>query len=359
VTGLRLVASPDRPVAAGHPARAIGAGGAAAGVRAALTAFGVPAAGVARQPTLTSTVYRVRVGERILYLKRHPGDAATRIRWAAEVVARLRRHGIRVPRFRLAGGALYAQAQGWLFTLAEGVDGRPLTPAALAATGPARRLGVFLARVHRALNVAAGPPDLPVPALLDDGAYPARVLAARQGLERLPSTRARAELLRVLAAAEDMAETRRPLGEASPHHGLVHGDFWPGNLLAARGTRARLTVLEPETCCRAPLLVDVAHFADLGFRLRAGGGALALALPLATAFARAYARAAGLPGGALRALPDVLQALREHSILWIAECHLARGPNPLDALVSNDRAILAFLGQARDRWADALETVHR
>jgi Ser/Thr protein kinase RdoA (MazF antagonist) len=300
---------------------------------------------VVRGSSLSSTVYRVDWAGEVVYLKRHAAGDPARIRWAATVGERLGAHGIPAARFLTTrrDDVPWTVCDGDLYTATTGIDGQRLVERDLAAPAMARRLGAFLARVHRVLS-GAGPSAPPRPGPWDDRDHPARIARARRELASLPRTPARADMLHALAV---LAEQQSSLVVGCGPEGVVHGDFWPGNLLIAGG---EIAVLDLEYSCRAPLLLDVAHFADLAFRSPAGLPRLA---PAST-FARAYAAEAGWAPAALQALPRVLLAARACSLLWIVERHLRAGPSPLDALVAGDLRVLAFVAAAAERWAEDL-----
>jgi Ser/Thr protein kinase RdoA (MazF antagonist) len=307
--------------------------------------FGIAPTRVMREPSLSSTVHRVESDGEVVFLKRHVGGEPARIRWAAAVAERLRAHGIAAPRFLTTrpDGLPWAVCDGHLYTATTGIDGQRLAERDLAVPATARRLGAFLARVHGVLGGAdAIAPPRPAP--WDDRDHPARIARARRELASLPRTPARADMLEALGV---LTRHESSLSVGCGPDGVVHGDFWPGNLLIAGD---EIAVLDLEYSCRAPLLLDVAHFADLAFRSPAGLPRLAPA----SAFARAYATAAGWDRGALGALPRVLIAARACSLLWIVERHLEDGPSQLDALVAGDLRLVAFVASAADRWAREL-----
>ena len=314
-----------------------------------LASFGIDAIRVAREPSLSSTVHRVACADGVVFLKRHAPGHAARIRWAVTVSERLNRHGIPAARYLTTrrGDMPWTVHDGDLYTATTGIDGQRLAERDLGDPASSRRLGALLARVHRALAVAAPTPPPPPPPW-DDRDHPARIARARRELTSLPRTPTRADMLHALGA---LAERRASLAAGSGPEGVVHGDFWPGNLLIAGD---EIALLDLEYSCRAPLLLDVAHFADLAFRSPAG-------LPRwapATVFARAYAAEAGWAPEALAPLPRVLLAARACSLLWIVERHLREGPSPLDALVAGDIRLMASVAAAAERWTDDLTEVH-
>jgi len=160
-------------------------------------------------------------------------------------------------------------------------------------------------------------------------------------------------MLTALDYVENVAAEQ--LAEGPPARvGVVHGDYWPGNLLARASDLSDVGVVDVEHSCRAPLLVDVAHFADLAFRRGARTDRLELDLRLATAFAQAWADASGYPREELAALPRALVTARATCLLWIIERHVDRGPGPLDRVVSDDLRAIAFVRRSAARWSERL-----
>jgi Ser/Thr protein kinase RdoA (MazF antagonist) len=315
-----------------------------------LAAFGIGDAQVRRQPSFTSVVHRVSTWERRLFLKQHGAEDAPRIRLAADLGGRLSSARF-VP---TADGELYASDGDILYTLTEPAGDRPLSVHDLGVHDNARRLGEYLAQLHETLNrspVVDPPPSM----LWRDGDQAERIARSRAAIRtRTPSNR-RDVMLRALDLVEQTPAARAPLAAVAGRTGVVHGDFWPGNVIVAAPLLSSLAVVDLESACRAPLLLDVAHFADLGFRSLAGWRKTREMDPaLATTFARAYAAASSVPSEDLRALPDLLTAARGCSILWLVERHLDIGPNPTDQLVENDLSTIQFVTRIANRWRDDL-----
>jgi Ser/Thr protein kinase RdoA (MazF antagonist) len=331
-----------------------------------LAAFGIGRAAVARAPSLVSAVFRVDTEDgRTWYLKEHPARDAEHVRWADTVADRLGSQGIRAPRLRQASsGEPFAVSNGRLYTLAAAVRGRPLDRAQLHDPVVGRRVARFVARVHEALRSAPPVPAPPRPSLWHDTDHAARADAARAQLLALPASPERADLVRAVTLVAQEPAMQRPLDALAVPQGLVHGDLWPGNVLVSAPnltapdltaqdlTVQDLAVLDLENTCRAPLLLDVAHFVDLAFRDPDDCGRLDV--DRATAFARDYATAAGATPDALACLPDLTLAARGCTFLWTAERHLEIGPNPLDPLVAADVARVEHVLSIRDRWSDEL-----
>jgi Ser/Thr protein kinase RdoA (MazF antagonist) len=341
---------------------------------AVLAEFGIRRSTMAHEPSLVSAVARVVTEDgRTWYLKEHPADDTAPVRFADAVAERLGVHGIRAPRLRRAvTGEPFARCGGRLFTLAPAIVGRPLHRDELRDSARARRVARFVAEVHAALASLPALPVPPRPSLWHDRDHDARADAAHRRLLGLPPSRDRDALLRAATLVQQEPRMRRTLVAAAPVlQGLVHGDLWPGNVLVeppgregvcgggggggpGRPGEEALAVLDLESACRAPLLLDVAHFVDLAFRVPGDTGRLDVGH--ATAFARAYAIAGGLAPQTLAYLPDLLLAARGCSLLWTVERHLDIGANPLDPLVAADVARVEHVLSIRDRWADELST---
>ena len=325
-------------------------------VEQALAAFGTGRARIRREPSFTAVVHRISHNGKHLFLKRHgPGDAP-RIHLAAALSDRLRRHGLSAPRFVPTTAAeTYARVREMLFTLSEAAGAHPLSTLDLADQASARGVGAYLAKLHAALN-SAPLLDPPLPsALWHDGDQDGRIAEARQRLRALPPSRQRRTMLDALAVVEQTPAARARLATVAERTGVVHGDFWPGNVLVGAPRPSSLAIIDLESACHAPLLLDVAHFADIGFRLRTGE----IDIDLATTFARAYAEASAMHLEELRALPDLLVAARGCSILWLVERHLGIGPGPTDRLVENDRLTIHVVTRIANRWSDQLSTAPR
>jgi Ser/Thr protein kinase RdoA (MazF antagonist) len=310
----------------------------------ALRAFGIGDARIRPEPSFSSVLYRISADGRRLFLKEHTPHDAPRIELAAQLSDRLRSHGLIAPHFlRTAEGGLYARSDAALHTLTEPVGDRPLSVADLRDHDSACRLGQYLARVHAALN------DPPAPDPPPSALWRHHDPASRHAL--LPDT-----MLRALAVVgHTPAALAPPLATVAGRIGVVHGDFWPGNVIVGAARLFTLGVVDLESACRAPLLLDVAHFADLGFRSLVGWHKTReMDLSLATTFARAYATASSMPLDELRVLPDLLVAARGCSIRWLAQRHLDIGPNRMDQLVENDLSTIRFVTRNADRWSDQL-----
>jgi len=321
-------------------------------VEAVLAAFGIGPATVSPEPSLVSVVVRVSTEMGDVFLKEHPASDAAHLSFADTVARRLGQHGIRAPRLLPATtGESFARLGDRLYTLAAAVPGRPLERSRLRDTGAAERVARFAAEVHRALGA---PPALATPkrpALWHDGDHQARAAAARHALARLPVDPDRDALVAAATLVEQQPAMQRPLDAVAEPQGVVHGDLWPGNVLTSPNV-TELAVLDLESACRAPVLLDVAHFVDLAFREPGNPGRLDVAR--ATAFARTWVAAAELPGDVLARLPDMVLAARGCSLLWTAERHLAVGSNPLDPLVADDVARVEHVLAIRERWAEEL-----
>ena len=320
-----------------------------------LAAFGITDAETRREPSFTSVVHRISVHGRTLFLKQHPPENAPRILLAAELNDRLGHHGLNTPRSVLTTEhEPYARCQEWLYTLSEPAGDRSLTVVDLGDHDSARRLGEYLARLHAALN---GSPaiDPPPSTLWRDNDHLQRIARLRAATSDQQVT-----ILRALAVIEQTPAARAPLATVAEHMGVVHGDFWPGNVVVGARPLSTLAVIDLESVCRAPLLLDVAHFADLGFRSLAGWHKTReMDLARATTFAHAYAAAASMPRDELRVLPDLLLAARGCSVLWLVQRHQDIGPNPMDQLIENDLSTLQFVTRIANRWSDDLSTTPR
>jgi Ser/Thr protein kinase RdoA (MazF antagonist) len=323
---------------------------------AVLADFGIGPATVTSEPSLVSSVRRVEVADgRVWYLKEHPAADESRVRFAGAVAERLAAQGIGAPRLvPCRSGEPYALAEGRLFTLSVGLPGRPLDRAELREPAVAARVAAFVAHVHEALAVPPAAPVPPRPSLWHDGDHAARAAVARRALLGLPADPGRRALVRAMTLVAEQPTLQRALDAAPVPIGLVHGDLWPGNILMGPGPSDELAVLDLENACRAPLLLDVAHFIDLAHRPPEDAGRVDVAR--ATAFARSYAAAADLAVEALAHLPDVLLAARGCTFLWTAERHLEVGPNPLDPLVADDVARVEHVLSIRDRWSEELSS---
>jgi Ser/Thr protein kinase RdoA (MazF antagonist) len=315
-----------------------------------LAAFGIGDAEIRREPSFTSMVHRLQVDAQALFLKQHPPGNATRILVAAELGDRLRHHGLNAARpIPTADNEPYTRCGEWLYTLSEPVGDRPLGVLDLGDHDSARRLGEYLARLHAVLNNSSTidpPPSL----LWQDGDHTERIARLQAATSDRHGTVSRA-----LVVVEQTAVARTPLAAVANRTGVVHGDFWPGNVVVGARPLSTLAVVDLESACRAPLLLDVAHFADLGFRSLAGwrkSGEMNLAL--ATTFARAYATATSMPRDELQLLPDLLIAARGCSILWLVERHQDIGPNPTDQLIENDLSTIEFVTRIASRWSEDL-----
>jgi Ser/Thr protein kinase RdoA (MazF antagonist) len=255
---------------------------------------------------------------------------------------------------------LYACREGTLFTLSEPAGDRQLSVVDLGDHDSARRVGAYLARLHGALNshpVADLPPRS---SLWQDSDHDERIAGAREALLELEASPQRRTMFDALAVLDRTPAAREPLATVAEHEGVVHGDFWPGNVIVGEPPLSNLAVIDLESACRAPLLLDVAHFADLGFRSLAGWRKTReMDVALATTFARAYATASSMRLEELRVLPDLVVAARGCSILWIVERHLSFGPSALDQLVQNDLYSLQFVPRIADLWSDALSAEPR
>ena len=327
----------------------------------ALLAFGITEAEVRRQPSFSSVVHRVLVDGRQLFLKEHAPDDAPRIGLATTLSDRLGRRGLSSSRFVATNdGELYARGAGTLFTLSEPAGDRPLSVLDLTDHESARHLGEYLARLHATFNDAPAivpPPEQP---LWRDCDHQDRLAQARAALVNLPPSDRRQAMLDALVVIERTPAARAPLVTIAERTGVVHGDFWPGNLLVKEPPMSTLAVIDLESTCRAPLLLDVAHFADLGFRTLAGWRKTReMDLALATTFARAYAAASSMSLEELRALPDLVAAARGCSIMWLVERHLDTGPSATDQLVENDLGTIRLVTRMAHQWSDQLSATPR
>ena len=323
-------------------------------VAEALAAFGIPRARVGCEASLASRVYRVVADGRRRFLKEHAAADAVRIDFAAAVGERLRAAGIGAPSYVPArDGSLYAAVGSYLYTLTEPVGDVALSAVDLRDERSARRLGRLLGTIHAALKERPRLEPPPRPALWVDEDQAGRVASARGALLGEPPFPERPIMLEALAAVDDVLPFVSALSSFPPL-GVVHGDFWPGNVVVGGSSLARLGVIDLETACSAPLLLDVAQFADLAFRELTGWQKTTeMDVSLACTFALAWARAASVSVSELAALPAVLLAARVCSILWIVERRLAGGPSPLDQLVGNDLRTIRFVRAEEERLSVA------
>jgi Ser/Thr protein kinase RdoA (MazF antagonist) len=330
-------------------------------VEHALLAFGISDAQVRRQPSFSSVVHRVAVGGRQLFMKEHAPEDAPRIELAARLADRLALRGLSSSRFVATNdGELYARSAGTLFTLSETAGERPLGVLDLADHESARHLGEYLSRLHDAFNDAPVVDPPPRQPLWRDSDHHHRVARARAALPDLAPNHTRKTMLDALDEIERTPAAQAPLMTLAERTGVVHGDFWPGNLIVSEPLLSTLAVIDLESACRAPLLLDVAHFADLGFRALAGWRKTQeMDLALATTFARAYAAASLVPVEELRALPDLVVAARGCSILWLVERHLDIGPSASDQLVRNDLCTIQFVPRIAHQWSEHLSATPR
>ncbi len=330
-------------------------------VERALLAFGISDAQVRRQRSFSSVVHRITVSGRRLFLKEHAPQDAPRIRLAGTLSDRLARRGLSSSRFVATdGGELYARSAGTLFTLSEPAGDRPLSVLDLAEHDSARRLGEYLARLHAVFNDAPAVEPPPRQPLWRDGDHHDRIAWARKALDDLGPGGGRNTMSDALAAIQRTPAAHVCLATLAERTGIVHGDFWPGNLIVREPPLSTLAVIDLESACHAPLLIDVAHFADLGFRALAGWRTTReMNLALATTFARAYAAASSMPVEELRALPDLVVAARGCSILWLVERHLDIGPSASDQLVQNDLCTIRFVTRIAHQWSDHLSATPR
>jgi len=330
-------------------------------IEQALLAFGISNARVRRQPSFSSVVHRISVNGQRLFLKQHAPQDAARIEMAGKLSERLGRQGLHSARFvPTKDNKLYACREGTLFTLSEPAGVRPLNVLDVGDHDSARRVGDYLARLHDALNSDPLVDLPPRSSLWHDGDHDARTARAREALVSLEPSRQQRTMLDALAVLEQTPAARAPLATVAEREAVVHGDFWPGNVIVGVPPLSDLAVIDLESACRAPLLLDVAHFADLGFHSVAGWRKTReMDVALATTFARAYAAASSMPLEELRALPDLVVAARGCSILWIVERHLDIGPSALDQLVENDRQSVQFVTRIADLWSERLSAVSR
>ncbi|MEV5610557.1 aminoglycoside phosphotransferase family protein [Streptomyces sp. NPDC052225] len=117
-------------------------------------------------------------------------------------------------------------------------------PAGPAALSPAD----YAAALHR-LHTGLRTLDVPAPHFTDRVAQARRLLADRDRTPALAD-----------ADRELLGDTLRELSRTVAEHGgaeqLLHGEPHPGNLLA---TRSGPRFIDFETCCRGPVVFDVAH----------------------------------------------------------------------------------------------------
>jgi Ser/Thr protein kinase RdoA (MazF antagonist) len=327
----------------------------------ALLAFGISNAQLRRQPSFSSVVHRITVDDRQLFLKEHAPEAAARIELAATLSDRLALQGLPSSRFVATNtGERYARSAETLFTLSERAGDRPLSVLDLADHESARHLGGYLARLHAVFNNAPGLDPPPRQSLWRDSDRHARVARAREALDDLDPNSVRRTMLDALAAIERTPAAQVSLLTLAERTGIVHGDFWPGNLVVREPPLSTPAVIDLESACRAPLLLDVAHFADLGFRALTGWRKTReMDLVLATTFAGAYAAASSMPVEELRSLPDLVVAARGCSILWLVERHLDIGPSATDQLVQNDLCTIQFVTRIAHQWSDDLSATPR
>jgi Ser/Thr protein kinase RdoA (MazF antagonist) len=297
-------------------------------------------------------VVRVEAEGRIAFLKEYPAALRERIVGTVGLAERLRALGVTAPSFcRTGDGATCALIGDRMFTLGRSVGASSLWQAPLAADPG--RVPRFLAELHAALGVAGAGWDEPVcepPAMWHSFDQLARV----EGLAAQFARAGHAEGDRFLEALDrlrDLDLSVLALHRLPAATGLVHGDFWPGNVIRRRDG---FGIVDLDNAFRAPLLLDVAQYVDLGFARHARDVKVGLDLGQATRFALRYADHAGFGRDALAVLPDVLIAARICSILWILERHVRSGPSPLDVLVDNDARTLAFLQSHAGEWRERL-----
>jgi aminoglycoside phosphotransferase (APT) family kinase protein len=216
------------------------------------------------------------------FVVRQPGwcDRGASVRRDSQLLGRLADRGLRAPRPVLmdADGALAGRPTLVLTHLSGESEGAPKDIPALASA-----LAAQLAAIH------ATPAEDLRPLLADRDAEVAEVLSAPP--ERLDASAGEAEVRAVLARGR-RGPANRP--------GLLHGDFWPGNLLWIDG--AISGVVDWEDAAWGDPLYDVA-ITRLDVLWAYGPEA-------SEAFTRAYAAAA--PQVDLTALPwfDLTAALR-------------------------------------------------
>src|SRR5206468_2316430 len=115
--------------------------------------------------------------------------------------------------------------------------------------------------------------------------------------------------------------------------GLIHGDFWYGNIVTSSGRPEAWGVLDFDESHIGPLLLDVAQFADLTFAISRAGGKIGFNLRFASDFARRYASESAIDVRVLRDLPLVLLAARLCSACWLLERRVADNDNRAESLL--------------------------
>jgi Ser/Thr protein kinase RdoA (MazF antagonist) len=305
-------------------------------------------------PSFSHEVVRMTTTSGVAYIKRYSTSMEVRVRGTAKLAEAIAQKGIPAPTFcRTKAGEIGVHLRQSLFTLSGSVSERPLLNSQLstASESPAS----FLASLQAVLAGVDLEIDSlgPCPAMWNSFDIAGRIEESSAHLRRSDSTR-RHEFLAALEELSELLTNTPSLHKLQTPFGVVHGDFWPGNIVLTRKFADSFGILDLDDAMYGPLLLDVAQFVDLAYAIFVDGVKTGIRIREATSFARRYAREAGMDNDALAGLPDVLIAARICSAMWIIEQHLLRGPSALDGLLQNDMRTLRFVIRQRDELREVL-----